>query len=55
MSDQMSEMPWHVVHGDTIRELLHRAHNGEDPEMLYVEFYTTAEVHEFPAEEDDDE
>jgi len=34
---------WHAVHGDTIRELLRRAHEGEDPDLLYIEFYANGE------------
>jgi hypothetical protein len=30
---------WHVVHSDDIRELLNRAHAGEDPDMVYLEWY----------------
>ena len=30
---------WHVVSGDDLLELLHRAAEGEDPDLLYIEFY----------------
>jgi hypothetical protein len=34
---------WHVIEGENIRELLRRAHDGEDPELLYIEAYVNAE------------
>lgn len=37
---------WHVIHGDDLRELLNRTHGGEDPELVYIEWY---------ANEDDDD
>lgn len=33
---------WHVVSGSDVRELLRRARAGEDPELLYVEWYANA-------------
>jgi hypothetical protein len=29
---------WHVIEGGDIRALLRRAHAGEDPELLYIEY-----------------
>lgn len=41
---------WHVIEGEDIRELLRRAHAGEDPELLYMEAYVNAERGEPDAE-----
>jgi hypothetical protein len=34
---------WHVIEGADLRELLRRAYEGEDPELLYIEAYVNAE------------
>ncbi len=34
---------YHVIDDVTLRELLQRAHAGEDPEMLYLELYANGE------------
>lgn len=39
---------WWVVNADELRAALHRAHNGTDPEVVFIELYanTTTEEHE---------
>jgi hypothetical protein len=34
---------WHVVHNERLMQLLRRAHQGEDPDLLYIEEYVNAE------------
>lgn len=36
--------PWHTIHGRLLVESLRRAHNGEDPEMIYMELCANAEL-----------
>lgn len=43
----MSDLGWHVIAGDHLLEALKRAHNGEDPDLLYAEMWANAE-HEEP-------
>lgn len=31
--------PWHIVTGNDLLDLLRRAHQGEDPDELYIEAY----------------
>lgn len=35
---------WWVISGDELIAALQRAHDGEDPELLYVELYANSEV-----------
>lgn len=34
---------WLTMHFSVLEELIHRAHEGEDPELLIVEFYANCE------------
>lgn len=34
---------WWVIGGDVFKEALQRAHEGEDPDLLYTEFYANSE------------
>lgn len=49
MSDPTEPRGWWVISGDSFAEALRRAHAGEEPEMLYAEFYANSEV-ERPAD-----
>jgi hypothetical protein len=52
MSETRGGEVWHVIEGEDIRELLRRAHAGEDPELLYIEAYGNAEKGEPDANAD---
>ncbi len=39
---------WHVIERKRLMELLRRAHEGEDPDMLYIEEYANAEHEPIP-------
>lgn len=39
----MSDLAWHVIHGETLLEMLRRCHDGEDPDLVYAEYYVNAE------------
>ena len=45
MADDETPDPlgWHVIGGTHLLELLRRAHNGEDPDLLYAEAWANAE------------
>ena len=43
MGERTGEMPWHVIHGDTLKRMLDRCAAGEDPELVYIEEYANAE------------
>jgi hypothetical protein len=45
---------YHVVDGLTLRELLQRVADGEDPEMVYIEFYANGARDEWKDEEEAD-
>lgn len=40
----VSDLGWWAISGEALLELLHRAHNGEDPDLLYAETYANARV-----------
>jgi hypothetical protein len=42
--------PWWIIHGDVLLGALRRAHDGENPDLLYTELYANAD-HELPPEE----
>lgn len=44
-------MPWHVIPGERLQELLRRAHAGEDPELLYIEEYVTSDREQVEGDE----
>ena len=37
---------WWVISSDSFREAMQRAHNGEDPQLLYVEYWVHSEHHD---------
>lgn len=41
---------WHVIERLRLVELLRRAHEGEDPDLLYIEEYVNAERDEVEAD-----
>lgn len=38
---------WWVIEGEFLASLLRRAHEGEDPELLYVEAYSNSETERY--------
>jgi hypothetical protein len=42
---------WWTISGDALLELLRRAHDGEDPDLVYAEEYANA-GHDRPVEGD---
>jgi hypothetical protein len=34
---------WWSIHGETLMESLRRAHDGEDPDLIYAELYANSE------------
>jgi hypothetical protein len=42
---------WWSISGETIMEMLHRAHDGEDPDMLYLELTANSETMDYGKEE----
>lgn len=42
---------WWCIYGEELMKLLRRAHDGEDPDMLYAEAYANSKV-EKPGETD---
>lgn len=47
----VTDLGWWVIHGESLMDLLRRAHAGEDPDLLYVEEYANCEHH--ASDEDD--
>ena len=39
-----ADLGWWVIAGSTLLDALHRAKDGEDPELLYAELYANSEV-----------
>lgn len=46
-----TNLGWHVISGEQLMELLRRAHEGEDPDLLYVEEYANAEIERIEGDE----
>lgn len=44
--DQQSRGAWCVIHTDDLLRLMHRAHDGEEPGDLLLEWYVEADTHE---------
>lgn len=40
----MSDLGWWAISGDAILNALRRAHDGEDPDILYAELYANTEA-----------
>lgn len=34
---------WWVINGERLREALRRAHDGDDPDVVFLEFYVNSE------------
>ena len=39
----MSDLGWWCIHGEAILEMLHRVADGEDPDLIYAEFYANSD------------
>lgn len=48
-----SKLPWHTMSGEVLMELLWKAHNGQHPDMVYMEEYANAEHEQVPPNDDD--
>ena len=40
-------MGWWVISGEALIAMLRRAHNGEDPDLLYAEEYANSEHEDY--------
>lgn len=49
----MDELGWWTISGEEFLHSMHRAANGESPDLIYAELYANSEVTR-PAEEDED-
>lgn len=47
--DEEDRLGWWTISGTALLGLLRRAHDGEDPDMLYAEEYVNAD-REYPGE-----
>lgn len=48
MTDRLpSRMGWWTISGEALMSLLCRAHQGEDPGLLYAEEYANSEIHQY--------
>lgn len=43
MPDDPDPLGYHVMPGTLLLDLLRRAHNGEDPDLLYAEAWANAD------------
>lgn len=48
MSDDLG---WWCISGETLLDALRRAHNGDDPDMVYAELYANSDI-ERPGEDE---
>lgn len=39
----MTDLGWHVIHGDDLLAAMRRCHEGENPDLVYAEMYANAE------------
>lgn len=39
-----ADMGWWVISGESLLDMLKRVHEGEDPDLVYAEFYANCEV-----------
>lgn len=54
-ADHPSQRPvgslgWWVIHGDEFLDALRRAGAGEDPDLLYAEFYANSDTEDYTGE-----
>jgi hypothetical protein len=40
----MTDRGWWTISGDAFYESLVRAHEGEDPDLIYTEYYANSEI-----------
>ena len=48
VSQDEDEREWWTIAGSALQAALHRAHEGEDPEIVYAEMYANSERTEAP-------
>jgi hypothetical protein len=41
-----TDLGWWTISGEALLSMLRRAHNGEDPDLLYAEEYANADQEE---------
>lgn len=49
----MSGLGYWVIAGEDFMEALRRAHEGEDPDVLYAEYYANSEPENVPGDDTD--
>ncbi len=49
-----ADLGWWTIHGSEILAALRRAHDGDDPDVVYAEMYANSD-HEYPDDGDDDD
>jgi len=54
VSDISHKPVWWTISEERLLELLHRVANGEDPDMLYMSEYASADKEDVPGGDDDD-
>lgn len=48
MSDDRDPLGWWAISGAELLAALNRAHDGEDPDMVYAELYANSEIERHP-------
>lgn len=46
-NDERDPLGWWTISGAALMAALHRAHNGEDPDLVYAELYANSEVERY--------
>lgn len=46
-----SRLGWWAIPGETLLAMLRRAHAGEDPDLLYTEYYANSDIDSRPGRE----
>lgn len=53
MTTDVKPLGWWVISGEDLLSLLRRAHEGQNPDLLYAEQYANSEVDHIEPGEDD--
>ena len=43
----MAERGWWTIHGDDLISMMQRSAKGEDPELIYTEYYANSVHHDY--------